>query len=192
ELFKQVRAQHEEMARWMKAELIPASAELSAAEEVTEVIEDKIHTVELYAGLQEELVQVREGAPAEASTKVHLMQRRHYMDEECLLRYEAGGMSFDHIKDFDKWLGRDEHFRRIFPHDRTIVAFRVRRWSRQTDDASVEAFIRLYFENQANKRTFLYIRNGEQLWRMETDVEFEDELFPNREDSELLGDDELW
>jgi len=91
ELFAQVKEQHEQMATWMKAELIPAQAELSAAEEVTAVIEGKIHTVELYAGLQEELVQVREGEPAELSARVHLMQRMHFMDEECLAKYEAGG-----------------------------------------------------------------------------------------------------
>lgn len=37
ELFAKVKEQHKKMATWMKAELIPVHAELSAAEEVTEV-----------------------------------------------------------------------------------------------------------------------------------------------------------
>ena len=189
ELFAQVKAQHEQMATWMRAELIPAQAELLAAEGVTQVIEGKIHTVELYAGLQEELVQVREGAPADLGTRVHLMQRMHFMDEECLAKYEAGGMDFEDIGAFDAWLARDGNFGRILPHDRCVVAFRVRRNSKDYGD--LNAFISFKF-NQLNKKTFLYIRNGRQLWRMHTSIEFSEGLFPRREDEELLGDQELW
>ncbi len=189
ELFEKVKAEHEQMAKWMKAELIPAMAELSAAKGVTEVIADKIHTVELYAGLQEQMVQVREGEPGAVDAKVHLMQRRHYMDEECLVKYEAGGMDFKDIRAFDKWMGRDENFTRLLPHERCIVAFRIRR--NDKDYSSLNPFI-AFWHNRENKATFLYIRNGRQLWRMETSVDFDEELFPNREDSDLLGDDDLW
>lgn len=189
ELFAQVKEQHKQMATWMKAELIPAQAELSAAEEVTEVIEGKIHTVELYAGLQEELVQVREGEPAELSARLYLMQRMHFMDEECLAKYEAGGMDFEDVGAFDTWLSRDGNFGRIFPHERCAVAFRIRRDNKDYGD--LNAFISFKF-NQYNKATFLYIRNGRQLWRMRTSIEFNEGLFPRREDEDLLGDQELW
>jgi hypothetical protein len=189
ELFRQVKKQHEEMAVWMKAELIPAEAELKSATEVTSVIQEKIHTVELYAGLQEELVQVREGEPADLSAKVHLMQRMHYMDEECLAKYEAGGMDFEDVEAFDEWIGRDGNFGRILPHDRCIVAFRIRR--KDKDYGDLNAFIRIRFD-QANRKTFLYIRNGRQLWRMSTSISFGTSLFPRREDEDLLGDQELW
>jgi len=189
ELFARVKEQHQQMAMWMKAELIPAQAELEAAKEVTTVIEGKIHLVELYAGLQEELVQVREGDPAALGTKIHLMQRMHFMDEECLARYEAGGMDFEDVDEFDAWLARDRNFGRLLPHDRCIVAFRIRRRGKEYGD--LNPFISFAF-NQLNKKTFLYIRNGRQLWRMHTSIEFDEGLFPKREDEDLLGDQELW
>ena len=189
ELFAQVREQHEQMATWMRAELIPAEAELRAAEQVTEVISGKIHTVELYAGLQEELVCVREGDPADLGTRVHLMQRMHYMDEECLARYEAGGMDFQDVASFDAWLARDGNFGRILPHERCVVAFRVRR--NRKDYPELEPFISFRY-NIKNKATYLSVRNGRQLWRMSTTVEFGESLFPRREDCDLLGDQELW
>jgi len=194
ELYKLIQKQHELMSTWMRAEMIPAQADLEHAKQATAVIGHKIHTVELYAGLQEKLVQVRKGKPAPNDTKVHVMQRRHYMDEECLIRYEAGGMSFDDIEAFDKWLARDDNMFRLLPHDRTILAFRIRKFTRQWGDGefSVESFISLMHEEKENKRTFLYIRNGRQLWRLSTSVDFEAELFPSREDSDLLGDDSLW
>lgn len=194
ELFKRVKAQHAAMARWMNAELIPAQAELKAAEGVTEAIGNKIHMVELYAGLQEQLVQVREGAPAAVDAKIHLMQRRAYMDEECLAQYEAGGMDFESIKEFDAWLARDANLARLLPHARCIVAFRVRRDDKQYGDeySTLADHIRFWHQNDDNEQTFLYIRNGHQLWRMATSIEFDEQLFPRQEDSDLLGQHELW
>lgn len=194
ELFEKVKEQHKAMATWMNAELIPAQAELVRAKGITEVIEGKIHTVELYAGLQERLVQVREGEPASADTKVHIMQRRCYMDEECLADYDAGGMDFEKIDEFDKWLARPHNMRRILPHDRCIVAMRVRRHSKSYGGSrnTLADFIKFGEWNEANKWTFLYIRNGQQLWRMSTSTSFGAELFERREGSDILGDDELW
>ncbi len=194
ELFKLVKEQHEHLATWMKAELIPAKAELERAKGVTKIIESKIHTVELYAGLQEKLVQVKEGEAAPVDTKVHLLQRRCYMDEECLARYEAGGMDFKDIEAFDKWISRDENMTRILPHERCIVAFRVRRNDKRYggDTDTLANFIKFWSYNEHNKQTFLYIRNGRQLWRMSTSLSFGAELFPRREDSDLLADGRLY
>lgn len=189
DLFAQIKVQHEQMATWMKAELIPATAELAAAEEVTEVIQGKISTVELYAGLAEDLACVRQGEPATLDERVRLMQRMHYMDEECLVAYEAGGMDFRDVGEFDAWIARDQNFARIFPSRRCIVALRVRRADKEY--RGLDAFIRFHM-NEANKQTFLYVRNGDQLWRMQTSIDFGAELFPDRERSDLLGDGELW
>jgi hypothetical protein len=190
DLFKAVKDQHEQMATWMRAELIPASAELARAEGVTERIEGKIEMVELYAGLTEELVCVREGAPARLDDRVHLLQRRHYMDEECLAHYEAGGMDFQDVAAFDQWLARDEHLHRLLPHPRCVLAFRVRRRDKDYGD-TLEPFIK-FWRDRKNRKTYLYVRNGEQLWRLETTIDFGESLFPHKEDSDLLGDDELW
>lgn len=191
-LFKQIEREHEQMAKWMKAEMIPVRAELEASKAVTEVIEGKIHTVELYAGLQENLVCVRDGEPAHPDTRVTLMQRRLYMDEECLARYEAGGMDFKDVGEFDAWLAREGNFARILPHDRCIVAFRIRRHDKDYGETTLANFIKFWLYHQANQHTFLYIRNGQQLWRMETSIEFGEALFPKREDSDLLGNTDLW
>lgn len=97
-----------------------------------------------------------------------------------------------HIKEFDKWLARDENLFRLFPYPRTVIAFRVRHYDRRSDDNTIESFISLQIENRQNKATFLYIRNGNQLWRVETAIEFDEELFPHKADHDLLSDTELW
>lgn len=195
ELFKKVEEEHREMARWMKASLIPLKAQAAGLKHTTAAIEDRIFTVELYAGLCEEVTKIRDGAPAPNDTPIHLFQRRHYMDEECLIRYEAGGMSFKNIEAFDEWLIRDTNLDRLLPHTRCVVAFRVRRFDieRDTTGASLGDFIRFWHEDEQNKRTFLYMRNGAQVFRLETGIQFDHDLFPDTDQSVLLSnDDPLW
>jgi hypothetical protein len=186
-LFKQVKERHELMATWMKADLVEAQAQLEQMKKSVSVIDDRIFTVKLYAGLTEELKQVRKGAPAADEEKVHVFQRRHYMDEECLARYEAGGMEFKDIKAFDKWLSRVENFSRILPFSRSIVAFRVRRNAKERE--VMDSFIRFDLEKE-DKITFLYIRNGGQLWRLNTEIDFGSDLFPDAASNELLSNSE--
>lgn len=196
DLFKQIEVEHKAMAGWMKSNLIPFEAQAKQLKHTTKAIEDKIFTVELYAGLIEEMVQIRKGRPAPNDTKIHLMQRRHYMDEECLWNYKAGGMEFTEIEEFDRWLCKKENALRIFPHPRCIVAFQVRRKKKNRPRGrSLSDFINIYFAEEADKATFLYIRNGQQLWRLSTGIDFGEELFPHKEDSITLGetgDGPLW
>jgi hypothetical protein len=193
ELFKKVKQEHEKMALWMKAQLKPYEAEATELERKTGAINDRIFTVELYAGLIEEMVQIRKGDPAPNDTKVSLFQRRHYMDEECLVNYEAGGMEFKNLAAFDRWLMRKDNLARVLPLQRCVVAFRVRRMKKKRYCYSIGDFFHIRELEKLDKSTFLYIRNGQQVWRLITGVDFGHKLFPNKEDSLLLGDkDHLW
>lgn len=195
ELFKRIENQHKKLAMWMKADLIPAKAQLAKLKTSIGAINDRIFTVELYAGLVEELVLVRDGQPAANDAKVKIFQRQHFMDEECLYAYEAGGMEFKHIKKFDRWLARPENFTRILSHDRCVVSFRVRRNEKERDFESFREFINFAFSGlkEADKLTFLYIRNGEKLYRLITGIDFGEELFPDRDRSTLFNNSgDLW
>lgn len=193
ELFKQVEEEHKKMAVWMKAPLLPYEAEAKALKKSTEAIDDRIFTVELYAGLVEKLMRIKDGDTAEAEEKVALFQRRHYMDEECLANYKAGGMVFKDLGAFDQWLLTDENLKRILPLPRCVVAFKVRRRKAERRVYNLNDFIKMLICEKQDAYTFLYIRNGEQVWRLQTEIEFDEQLFPSRKDSLLLGDnDTLW
>lgn len=184
DLFKKVREEHEEMATWMKSQLIPMKAETKHLEKSTEVIEDRIFTVELYAGLCEELVLIKKGKPASNDEKVHLFQRRHYMDEECLVDYQAGGMEFKDVGAFDRWLLKNKNRSRILPFPKCMVAFRVRREDKKRDGVSITDFIEM---RKLDEVTFVYIRNGDSYYRMNTEIDFGAELFPDKTRSHILG-----
>jgi hypothetical protein len=191
-IFERIKAEHEELAKWMSAQLVPMQAQATQLEKVTDSIESRIFNVELYAGLVEQIEQIKDGDPAPLTMPVTLIQRRHYMDEECLAHYETGGMQFRHIQAFDKWVARGDNFERLLPFPRCIVAFRVRHYDMVRETRDLAAFIELMVEREQDRRTFLYIRNGDQLFRMSTHIDFGHHLFPDIERDKLNNGTRLW
>lgn len=179
-LFEEVEDSSKKMTSWMKAEILPIQAAIGPMKNCMESIEERIFHVELYAGLTEEVVQVRDGKPAALQEKVRLMQGRLYMDEECLIDYDAGGMSFKAVKDFDRWIARTHNMASILPHQRCVVAFRVRRNAKEHGELTnfFQIFTRAG-EDEADKITVFYLRNGEQLFRLSTKQQLRDTLFPD-------------
>ncbi len=179
DLFKRIETENKIAAGWMTAQLIPMQAKAEALKPLIKTIENRIFSVELYAGLIEQVVQISDGEPAPNSTRIALMQRRCYMDEESLADYQAGGMDYKKIDDFDAWIAQPKNRDRILPHPRCIVAFRVRRYDKERESDSIAAFIRMFDEREQDRKTFLYIRNGERLYRLSTGIDFGADLFPD-------------
>lgn len=190
-LFEQIEEANESLANWMNVKLIPMKAEAEALKGVMSLISDRIFSVELYAGLVETVVEVRGGEADELGSQIHLMQRRCYMDEECLAGYETGGMDYKDIKDFERWLCKPSNFGRLLPFPKTVVAFQIRRNDKEREVVNLCDFLQVMAERAADQSTFLYIRNGERLYRMETKIEFEEKLFPDT-NHKILTATKLW
>lgn len=181
ELYEEMKEHQKDLTRWMMASTLPLLAQTGSLHETVRKVEDRILNVSLYAGLSETVVQCADGKPADAAEKLRIMQRRLYMDEECLANYSAGGMDFRSLKEFDAWLARPENLNRVLPFQRCMVAMRVRRDTKEREwGGSLRALFSVLKLEIADKLTYLYIRNGEQLWRLDTEVEFEEMLFPDK------------
>lgn len=180
ELHKSLKNAHENLSIWIKASMLSLEASIVPERETINIINDRLFSFGLYAGIAESAVQCCNGAPAAHDEPLHVMQRRLYMDEEALLSYEAGGMDFQGIGAFDAWLCRPENRDRILPFGRTLVAMRVRRYGkeRETHGDVLTAFIQIK-EEQADKLTFLYVRNGGQVWRIACEIDFGPMIFPD-------------
>ncbi len=191
-LFKKVETVHKKLATWMTGQLIPLKAQSAGMKSSIAKVEERIFSVELYAGLSEDVVQVAKGKAASPREKLHLMQRMHFMDEECLVNYQAGGMTFESIKEFDQWLRKKENRDRLLPFPRCCIAFRVRRYDKPRDTPTLSSFVRFIFggDSAEDRATFLYVRNGAQLYRVETSIDFGETLFPNT-DRSVFGAEHL-
>ena len=187
DLFKEIKGTHARLAKWLCAEVIPMQAQAEAMEPVIERIKDRIFSVELYAGLVEKVHQISDGEPGDLLEKVHVFQRRYYMDEECLAHYECGGMDFKNLRAFDKWLAKPMNLNRILPFEKCIAAFQVRRNRKYREVVNLADYFRIADEEKLDKKTFLYIRNGERLYRLGTEIEFGKKLFPDLDNQKYTG-----
>lgn len=179
ELFKKIKRETEIASTWMEAQLIPLQAEAKKLKPAIDAIKGRIFSVQLYAGLVEELAEIAGGEPAPLATPLTLFQRRCYMDEECLARYETGGMEFRDIAAFDAWLARAANRDRLLPAPRCVVAFQVRRRDKEREAVNLRDYVQIFEMRERDKWTFLYLRNGERLYRLSTEIEFGAELFPD-------------
>jgi hypothetical protein len=181
EIFKEIKEANEELARWMSAQTLPIRAEMGPMKKIVSEIDDRIFTIELYAGLLEQVKQVRKGSPASMDEKLRIMQRRCYMDEECLLDYKVGGMDINSLNAFDKWIAKKANFERLLPFPRCMVSFRIRRNEKQRQwDGTLGGLFAMINEEKYDKLTFLYVRNGDRLYRINTEIEFGYVMFPEK------------
>ena len=184
-LFEAVKIATSRVAKWMGAEMLPMKAQTKIMEGSIGEIKDRIFNVSLYAGLIEQVVQCKKGTPAAFSEKLRVMQRILFMDEECLLNYRTGGMEFENIGAFDEWMSEPDNLNRILPFPRCMVAMRVRRNPKNRDwQGSIQILMENIEHARSDKWTFLYIRNGENLYRLGSDsFEFDgakDFIFPDK------------
>lgn len=188
-LFESLRSTHKSMERLVKARLIPIESKIEEMTEVVDHVKGRLFSLSLYAGFSERVKQIKDGKPAKIDEVLRIMQRRLYMDEEALVGYEHGGMEFSDIKAFDRWLGKKKNMERLLPFERCVAAFRVRRHAKDRSELK-NPFLRIALEEE-DELTFLYIRNGGRLFRINTKLKFGHLLFPNRGEFSLDDNEPL-
>jgi|GEM_PF-2186635 len=139
-----------------------------------EKISKVIYTIELYLGIHEDIVQVLEGENASVDTPIHIRQQILYMDEE-VGNYGQKEIDYANIEFFDEWVV--ENYKKIVPEERCIVALVPRRYTRVTNDPIADTI-----DREANKETYLLIRNGTNLYRVYTSVKMLPRLIPLQKD----------
>ena len=181
DISKEIEELAKDYAVVAKNTALPDMCRLGMVKEKLGVVEDKIFTIELYCGLQEEVEQIADGEPAPMMEKVAIRQQMLYMDEETLFDYKDGGMDFKKIRDFDKWIVQPEQLNRVLPEKKGIVAFRVRRDAKEYPEArSIGEVLAHISWHEANMKTYILIRNGERVYRIASSINFSPRLIPKR------------
>ncbi len=143
-------------------------------------LNEKILQVELYGGLDEHIQTIRKGKPAPKDAKITIYQAIRYMDEECLADYQVGGIRSYNANLFDDWLNARDNADRILPAEKCIVGIQIRRKTHQDANRRFKDFADAYGEAaqiREDQMTYLYIRNGENIYCLATQAEFK-QLIP--------------
>lgn len=137
-----------------------------------------IHTLELYIGINEDVVQIAFGKPADVKEPICIRQQMLYMDEE-VADIENGGIDITKIEQFDKWLSKN--YKICIPEEKCIVVFRVRRNEKDYGDPWYTAQMKI-----ANEKTYFCIRNGTNVYRIWANIRVNTRLFPKKEELNSL------
>lgn len=165
------KAEMDRMVRAMELELAPVK-------EQVELIQEGIWTINLYLGRDESITTIATGEPAPESEPIAVHQLVLYMDEESLIAADEGGMDADDVEDFDQWItSNPAHLHQVLPDLKGIVAIKPRRRAKSYENP---------WQGQAmaeeNRKTYWLIRNGENLYRMHTDLDVGESLIPKSDE----------
>jgi hypothetical protein len=139
--------------------------------------------VNLYLGRDEEITVLRSGAKAPTGTPITLRQSVLYMDEEVALEH-SHGIDFSEINAFDKWLLEGDNLRQVMPEPKGVVVLQVRRnpkdydISRESLSQALRDSIEASEKNRLNMMSYWLIRNGDNLYRLWTDIRVGERLIP--------------
>ena len=165
------RAMHEQIEVWNK--------------KITK-LRKVIATIELYAGINEELIQIKEGVPADEHQPLHIRQMMVYLDEELAdPEYQIRkGLTFEDMDSFLEWFGEDDHYRFTLPEPRCMVAARVRRHKRERggwENVGLSQAIQFAQKDELDMTTYLLIRNGENIYLVGSEnINFYGSTFPKK------------
>ncbi|MHB8089509.1 MAG: hypothetical protein ACYDH2_14810, partial [Anaerolineaceae bacterium] len=140
-------------------------------------IKKMIGVIELYLGVAEEIFQIQEGAPASVEEPISIRQLVLYMDEETGI-YEGGGIDCTNVDEFDAWLLKDNHLDIVLPERKGIVVLCPSRQDKYNADPITNARMK-----EANLMSYLLIRNGDNLFRIWTNIKMGERFFPTLEES---------
>lgn len=179
EIQKEIQALSVDFAMTAKNMGLSAMNKLEFVKSKLNIVEDKIFTIELYAGIHENIKQIANGDPGSIDEKITIRQQMLFMDEETLIDFNRGGMDYQRLGDFDKWIVKPENLSRILPEQKGVVAFQVRRNRKERGPINSfwEVFERVY-EEMKDMKTYLLIRNGEKVYRIATAIDFSPRLIP--------------
>lgn len=168
---EQQQAAIEAQVREMNAVIAPLKEQVALAEE-------GMWSMDLYLGRDEGYEILREGDPAPADTPIVLRQQTLYMDEECRLKAEDGGIDIDDLGAFDRWVLEDPaNLEQLLPEIKGVVALQVRRHPKNYE-SPFEALKKM----GTDQWTYWLIRNGQKVFRMFTNFDVGPTMIPRREE----------
>ena len=177
---RKMQAAIREQEAALEEQMAQMAAALEPLQKQVDRLQEGIWSVNLYLGRDEEIVPLRDGAPAPAGTPITVRQQVLRMDEESQLKIRDGGLDIRDLAAFDEWLLADPaHLDQLLPEPRGVVALTPR--GRNEKRYSSE-FEQAHMDNANHKATYFLLRNGDRLFRLTTEFEVGARLVPRADE----------
>lgn len=159
-------------------------------------IQKVLYSIELYLGIKENIISLQEGSPAAEGTPLCFRQRILYMDVECGDPcYTGKGITFETLDKFNEWLlavnpyYRKKNYEISVPEEKCVVVFRVRQ--RDREHYENEHPVTKAGMNAEDSKTYILLRNGQNLSFIWSDIRISPRLFP-RPDEFVKEENDHW
>lgn len=147
-------------------------------------IQNTIGLLEFYSTENLDIQQVCEGIPAPAGTPLAIRQRILFMDEEmAVIDTDGQGLDYKDTGRFAEWLKTPANRDIIVPEQRCVVCMKPRRYRKSYNGDAYENARK----NEWNHHTFIVMRNGENVYMIESDdIYIVDAAIPRKSDIEEM------
>ena len=161
-----LNARVNELQSLLEERMKPLKALVQTTKKQLRNIYRAISIIEVYQGENVEVLALCEGNRASEDTPVTIRQRILFMDEECAVLDETGqGLDYWTRDRFYDWIKKPSHRNIILPEERCVVVAKPRRYDKQySSDFYEQRRI-----NEWNKHSFVFLRNGENVYVVESD-----------------------
>lgn len=160
----EVQAAQARMKALVEYQMARAMEALEPLQKQVAMLTEGLWTINLYLGREEEIVTLASGDPAPADEPLTIRQQVLYMDEECRIAAEDGGIDARSIGEFDQWLLADPaHLAQVCPEPKAVVVLKPRRSRKAYEDPWMQKAM-----DEANAETYWLLRNGDNLYSMTT------------------------
>lgn len=175
---EELKVATDRMRSELEAQMSAARAALAPVEKFVARLTEAIQTVNLYLGRDEEIVTLRDGEAAPEGTPIVCRSMVLSMAEETAIDPEHEGIDVRSIEKFDDWLLADPaHLQQVLPEPRGVVVLVPTKQIRDYGDPWSTRQM-----NEANRHSYWLIRNGDRLFRMDTDFNVGRRLVPARDE----------
>lgn len=136
-----------------------------------------------YCGGSKGITVLSRGDRAPSAEPYGIFQSRVYLAEELGLIANLVQMDHRDMPAIDGWLMSEGRWKKLLPLPKCILVSRICRDQRDYPDAN--AFEAAY-HNHYNMESLVWVRDGENVWRFATDIQFEERVFPASDDAPQL------
>jgi hypothetical protein len=143
-------------------------------EERQKQLDTGMRLLNMYMHGSEQAVRLNEGIPAAPGERWRVYQTRQFLNKEIGVLANFDDFDFQNLEALDAWLMKTGRIWKLLPFPKTILATRIRDTSKDYHDV----FHNIYW-NELNFQNILWLRNGENVTRVNVEHDFDNAVFPD-------------
>ena len=144
-------------------------------------MEHQIFLADTYMRGTDNIRQLSEGC--RGSGPYHVYQQRQFLNKEIALIANMEDFDCKQLENLEKWIIKTKAWKKMLPFDRCILVTRIRDKSKDYGCPFTNWIL-----NEQNLMSIIWIRDGENVWRILSEVDFDNAVLSDTNEEKRLTD----